>query len=222
MSAQETADVVIRQGRMARDKGDVESLQELVRRAGDEATKTNGFDANLRIALLSAFLVEAAHDRQNDKIAKQAAQDGVAAAERAVKLNAESSEAHRLVGTLLGELIPHVLAGGMRYGPRSTQEIEQAMQLDAQNANAYVARGNAYFFTPKAFGGDKDQAIATWNKAIALAPGSDAAQSAHILLARAYKSLGKPGDARKEIDEALRINPERLFAKLVLGQLAVK
>jgi tetratricopeptide (TPR) repeat protein len=222
VSGQETAAVAIRQGTIARDKGDIDSLRELVRNAGDLATKVNSFDANLRLALLSAFLVEAAHDHHDDKIVKQASQDGVAAAERAVKLNVESSEAHRLVGTLLGELIPHVMAGGMRYGPRSTQEIEKAMQLDPRNANAYVARGNAYFFTPKAFGGDKDKAIDTWNKAIAIAPGSDAAQTAHILLARAYKSLGKPDDATKQIDEALKINPDREFAKLVHGQLAAK
>lgn len=220
--SQETADVVILQGRLARDKGDIESLEALIRGARDEATRTNSFDANLRTALLYACLVEAAHDHQNDKVVKQAAQDGVAAAERAVKLNAESSEAHRLVGELLGELIPHVFAGGMRYGSRSTGEIEKAMQLDPHNPNAYVARGNNYFFTPKAFGGDKEKAIDTWKKAIAIAPTSDAAEGAHIWLARAYQSLGKSENATTEINEALKMNPDRLFAKLVQGQPAAK
>jgi len=63
--------------------------------------RTNSFDANLRTAPLDACLIEAGHDHQNDKVAKQAAQDGLAAAERAVRLNKESSEAHRLVGELL-------------------------------------------------------------------------------------------------------------------------
>jgi len=222
VSAQETADVVVRQARKARDKGDIESLQALIRSARDEATRTNSFDANLRTALLDACLVEAAHDHQNDKVVKQAAQDGVAAAERAVKLNTESSEAHRLVGELLGELIPYVFAGGMRYGSHSTEEIEKAMQLDSHNPNAYVARGNDYFFTPKAFGGDKEKAVDTWKKAIALAPTSDAAETAHIWLARAYQFLGKSENATTEINEALKMNPERLFAKLVQGQPAAK
>jgi tetratricopeptide (TPR) repeat protein len=221
-SGQETADLMLRQARHARDKGDIESLQALIRTARDEAARTNSFEANLGIAVLDACLVEAAHDHQNDKVVKQAAQDGVAAAERAVKLNTESSEAHRLVGELLGELIPHVFAGGMRYGSHSTGEIEKAMQLDSHNPNAYVARGNAYFFTPKTFGGDIEKAVDTWKQAIAIAPTSDAAETAHIRLARAYQSLGKSENARTEIDEALKMNPERLFAKLVQAQPATK
>jgi tetratricopeptide (TPR) repeat protein len=222
VSGQETADEVVRQARQARDKGDIESLQALIRSARDEVTRTNSFDANLRTALLDACLVEAAHDHQNDTVVKQAAQEGVAAAERAVKLNTESSEAHRLVGELLGQLIPHVFAGGMRYGSHSTEEIEKAMQLDSHNPNAFVARGNNYFFTPKTFGGDKEKAVDTWKKAIAIAPTSDAAGTAHVWLARAYQSLGKSENATTEINEALKINPERLFAKLVQGQPAAK
>jgi Tfp pilus assembly protein PilF len=90
------------------------------------------------------------------------------------------------------------------------------------NPNAYVARGNDYFFTPKTFGGDKEKAVDTWKKAIALAPTSDAAETAHIWLARAYQSLGKNESATTEINEALKMNPERLFAKLVQGQPAAK
>jgi tetratricopeptide (TPR) repeat protein len=222
VSVQEATDVVIGQGKLARDSGDIASLQALIGRSRDQARRTNSFDDNLRTALLYACLVEAAHDHQNDKVVKQAAQDGVAAAERAVKLNAESSEAHRLLGQLLGELIPHILAGGMRYGARSTGEIEKSMQLDPQNPNAYVARGNNYFFVPKAFGGDKEKAVDTWKRAVAIAPASDAAETAHIWLARAYQSLGKTENAATEINEALRMNPDRLFAKLVQQRPAAR
>jgi tetratricopeptide (TPR) repeat protein len=215
----ETADVVVGHAWHARDRGDIESLQALVRGARDEAMRTNSFDANLRTAFLDACLIEAGHVHQNDKVVRQAAQDGVAAAERAVRLNTESSEAHRLVGELLGELIPYVFAGGMRYGSRSTEEIEKAIQLDSQNPNAYVARGKNYFFTPKAFGGDKEKAVDMWKKAIAISPNSDAAETAHIWLARAYQSFEKSESATTEIDQARKMNPERLFAKLVQGQL---
>jgi len=222
VSAQEPADLVIRQGRLARDKGDIESLQALIHSADAESTRTNSFDANLRTALLDAYLVEAAHDHQNDIVVKQAAQGGIAAAERAVKLKAESSEAHRLAGELLGELIPHVFAGGMRYGAHSTEEIEKAVRLDPHNPSAYAARGKNYFFRPKTFGGDKEKAIDTWKEAIAIAPTSDAAETAHIWLAKAYQSLGKSENATAEINEALKMNPERLFSKLVQRQLAAK
>ncbi|HVS89715.1 MAG TPA: tetratricopeptide repeat protein [Candidatus Acidoferrum sp.] len=125
-----------------------------------------------------------------------------------------------MVGELLGQLIPHVFVGGMRYGAHSAAEIEKAIQLDPHNPNAYVARGDNYFFTPKAFGGDINKAIETFKKAIATDPTSDAAATAHIWLAKIYQSVGKSDDAASEIHEALRMNPDRLFAKLVQEQSA--
>jgi tetratricopeptide (TPR) repeat protein len=216
--AGKTSDAITVQARQARDKGDIETLQMLIRNVRDEAARSNTFDANLRLALFDAWLCEAAHDHQDDKLVKQAAQDGIAAAERAAKVNPASSEAHRLTGELLGQLIPHVFAGGMRHGAHSTAEIEKAIQLDPQNPNAYVARGNDYFFTPKAFGGDTNKAIEMFKKAIAADPASDAAATAHIWLAKTYQSVGKSDDAASEINEALKMNPDRLFAKLVQQQ----
>jgi Tfp pilus assembly protein PilF len=110
----------------------------------------------------------------------------------------------------------------MRYGARSTAEIEKAMQLDPKNPSAYVARGLDYFFTPKAFGGSQDKAIEMFKKAVATDPASDAAATAHIWLAKIYHSLGKSEEASSEINVALTMNPDRLFAKLVRGQPAPK
>jgi Tfp pilus assembly protein PilF len=110
----------------------------------------------------------------------------------------------------------------MRYGARSTAEIEKAMQLDPQNPNAYVARGLDYNFAPKAFGGNKDKAIEMFKKAVATDPVSDAAATAHIWLSKIYQSLGKSEEASSEINLALKMTPGRLFAKLVQGQPAPK
>lgn len=220
--SQEAPDARTSQARQARDRGDVETLQTIFRSTREEAGRSDNFDNNLRVALYANYLCEAAQDHENSKVVKQATQAGVAAAKRAVQLKAESSEAHRLEGELLGELIPHVFAGGMRYGKQSTEEIEKAIKLDPQNANACVARGIGYFFTPKTFGGDKDKAIEMMKKAIATAPSSDAAETAHIWLARIYQSLGKSDPSAMEIQEALAMNPERLFAKLTQGQARLK
>jgi tetratricopeptide (TPR) repeat protein len=216
----ERAEVVTQQARQARDKGDIETLQRLIRSVREEVTRTNAFDANMQLALFDTWLCEAARDHQDSKVVKEAAQDGVAAAERAVKLNSKSSEAHRLLGELLGELIPHVFAGGMRFGARSTEEIETAIQLDSSNQNAYVARGTAYFFTPKSFGGSQEKAVEMFKKVIATDAASDAAGTAHIWLATIYKSLGQTREALAEINAALAINPDRLFATMVRGQIA--
>jgi hypothetical protein len=56
--------------------------------------------AYLRLALLQDWMCEAAESRQDQKLIKQAAESGVAAAEAAVKLNPTPSEAHQWVGGL--------------------------------------------------------------------------------------------------------------------------
>jgi hypothetical protein len=125
----------------------------VIDQAHSEAQQHGTAEAYERLAQFERWLCEATHGHKDDKLMKQAAEAGVAAAEKAVALNRNSSEAHRIKGDALGELNPHVFAGGMRYGRRSTAELGKAIELDPGNANAYIGRAIAYFFTPAAFGG---------------------------------------------------------------------
>jgi len=205
--------------RHARDVGDVESLQKMIANARDQAAQKKDFANTVQLALLEDWMCEAAHSHNNDTAVKESAQAGVQAAEQAVQLNSNSSEAHQLLGDLLGQLIPHVFGGGMRYGARSTREIETAIQLDPKNANAYVSRGTAYYFTPAMFGGSKEKAVEMFGKAIELDPSSDAAGTAHIWLAQIYDQQGKHEDALREIAEARKLNPDRRFAQFIYEQI---
>ena len=168
------------EARRARDRGDTESLQKIIASARDRAAQSKDFASTVQVALLENWMCEAAHSHNNDTAVKEAAQAGVQAAKQAVQLNSNSSEAHQLLGDLLGQLIPYVFGGGMRYGARSTREIETAIQLDPKNANAYVSRGKAYYFTPAMFGGSKEKAVEMFGKAIELDSSSEAAGTAHI------------------------------------------
>jgi hypothetical protein len=147
-------------GRRARDHADVKTLEALVSAAHTEAAQQNSAAAYEKLAQLDLWLCEVGRDNNNGALIKTAAQDGVDAANKAVALNDKSSEAHRLEGELLGALIPHVFAGGMRFGPLSSKQLDRAIELDPRNANALVARGVNYFYTPPAFGGGHDKAIA--------------------------------------------------------------
>lgn len=209
----------LQQARRARDLADVEALRAAMEKARSEASQKNSSDAYLRLALLENWTCEAAYAHQDNKLVKQAAQAGVAAAREAVKLNRNSSDAHWLLSQLLGLLIPHVFGGGPRYGPESTREADKAIELNPRNAEAYIARAHDYFFTPSMFGGSKPKAVEMLKKAIAIDPASDAAATAHIWLAQAYFSLGQGGTAHEEIEQALRLNPERRFAQYVNQQV---
>lgn len=202
--------------RKARDRADVEALRTAVESVQSQASQAGAFQTYLRTAQLEQWLCEAAHAHQDDKLVKKSAEAGISAAEKAVQLSPDSSEAHRLLGDLLGELIPHVLAGGPRYGPRSTKEAEKAIELDPKNPNAFVARATNYFFAPAAFGGSKEKAIEMLKKAIELDPSSD---TAHIRLAQVYLAQGQREDAVREINVARQLNPERVFTQHVYKQL---
>jgi tetratricopeptide (TPR) repeat protein len=205
--------------RKARDSADVPTLRKAIDAARQQAQQKNTASAYEKLALLNSWLCEAGHGQNDDKLIKQAAENGVEAAKKAAELDPKSSEAHRLKGDLLGELIPHVFAGGMRYGRESTSEIEKAMELDPHNVNAYIARSISYFYTPSAFGGSHERAVEMLRKAISLDTTSD---TAHIWLARVYLEDGKRDDARGEINEAMRLNPQRGFAQSVYKDLTAK
>lgn len=205
--------------RKARDSFNVPALQKAIDAARKQAQQKNTARAYEQLALLDFWLCEAGHGQNDDKLIKQAAGDGVAAAKKATELDPKSSEAHRLQGDLLGELIPHVFAGGMRYGRQSTSEIEKAIELDPNNVNAYIARAVSYFYTPSAFGGSHQKAAEMLKKAINLDAASD---TAHIWLAQVYLGDNKRSDALREINEARQLNPERGFAQYVYKRVTAK
>ncbi|HEY6293346.1 MAG TPA: tetratricopeptide repeat protein [Terriglobia bacterium] len=202
--------------RKARDSGDTEALHKLIDGARRQAEQQKSAASYQMLAQFDLWLCEAGHMHNDNKTVKQAAQGAATAADQAIALDPNSSEAHRLEGQALAELIPHVFAGGPRYGPRSTKEIEKALELDPKNANACVARGINYFLTPKAFGGNHQKAVEMLKKAIELDPRSD---TAHIWLAQVYLADGQPQDALREINEARQLDPNRGFTHRVYQQM---
>jgi Tfp pilus assembly protein PilF len=210
--AQTEANAELLATRKARDTADVPALRKAIDSARMQAQQKNTARAYEQLALLDQWLCEASRGHHDDKLIKQAAENGVEAAKKAAEIDPKSSEAHRLEGALLGELIPHVFGGGMRYGRRSTSEIDKAIELDPRNVNAYIARAIAYFYTPTAFGGSHEKAVEMLKKAVSLDSTSD---TAHIWLAQIYLAHNKQTDALREINNALQLNPERRLAQYV-------
>lgn len=203
----------------ARDRASVKDLQSLVEKTRKEAARTKRFDAYARLALFNLWLCEAIESHDDKALFKQVAEDGVAAAEKAVALNPRSSEAHWLLGDLLSQLIPHVYGGGMRYGQRATKALDRAIELDPRNANAYVSRAISYYYTPESFAGSKTKAFDMLQKAVESDPAAD---TPHIWLALFHLDSGKTDEAVKEIELALKANSDRSFAKFVQTQINEK
>lgn len=207
------------QAREARDRADVASLQTMIREATAAAPAKPTARDYMEVARLNEWLIEAAEDRNDKPAAKQAAQAGVDAARKAVALAPKSSEAHVLLGSLLGQLIAYVPMGGMRYGREATSELDTAIQLDPKNPGTYVSRAIAYFMTPSMFGGSNEKAAEFLHKALSLSPDSDEASSAYVWLAQVESKQGEKSQAARDIQSALKLDPGRIFAQQVEKQV---
>lgn len=144
--------------RKARDSSDVAALRKAIDVARQQAQQKNTACAYEQLALLNSWLCEAGHGTNDDKLIKKAAEDGVEAA----KSNGTGSQVFGGPSPgrrPAGPMIPHVFAGGMRYGQESTSEIDKAIELDPNNVNAYIAWAISYFFTPSAFGGSHEKTV---------------------------------------------------------------
>jgi len=83
--------------RKARDRGDVKALQSEIGKAEKKVADTKSFEDYVRLALLQDWMCEVGESSNDQKLAKAAAEAGVAAAEMAIKLNPNSSQAHQLL-----------------------------------------------------------------------------------------------------------------------------
>jgi tetratricopeptide (TPR) repeat protein len=203
--------------RRARDRADVGELQKEIDKVKKEVAGKNSFEAYLRLALFQSYLCEAIESAGRDeKLFKQAAEEGVAAAEKAVGLNPKSSDAYYLLGDLLNQLIPHVFGGGMKYGTRASDAMDKAIELDPKNVNALVSRAISYYYTPDSFGGSKTKAVEMLKKAAEIDSRDD---SPHVWLAMFYLDANRKQESLAEIELARKINPDRVFMKYVYEQI---
>ncbi|MGH9481916.1 MAG: hypothetical protein ACRD1L_07455 [Terriglobales bacterium] len=204
--------------RHARDQADVAALQAAVKQADAHAAQAKSAAAYIEVAQLDAWLCEAAQGHNQQDVVKQAANAGAEAAQQAITLAPNSSEAYRLRGSLLGQVMSTGgMMAGMRYGSESSSDLDKAIQLDPKSARAYRDRGIAYIYTPAMFGGSYSNAIAELQKAIALEPGLD---SAHDWLAQAYINEKQPAAAMKEAQIAEKLHPGRSLTRHMEQQAA--
>jgi tetratricopeptide (TPR) repeat protein len=204
----------------ARDKQDKSALQSAA--AGlDETARKQPDDAaaQYRLALADSYLAEVLLELGDKGGAEQAAESGIRAAERAVSLQSNSAENHRILGTLCGQAIPANVLLALKYGRCATDSIQKALELNPKSADAYVSRGVGNYYLPPAFGGGPQLAIRDFQKAIQLDPKS---AEAHLWLGIALRKVGRNTEARTEIQRSLELNSNRLWARQQLDKTPPK
>lgn len=107
----------------------------------------------------------------------------------------------------------------VQLGPRSYRLIEEAMKSDPGYSRVWIEKGNAAFYTPSVFGGNKSEAIEHYLKAIDLLERDMPNNhrwlylSTLVALANAYEKTGDLLKAIRTIEKALAFEPEFKWAR---------
>jgi tetratricopeptide (TPR) repeat protein len=202
----------------ARDQQDRAALQKQVDEAAAAATKApSDAEAQYQMALASSFLAEVALEQGDKKLAQQAAERGVKAADQAVALKPQVAEYYRVLGTLCGQVVPANVFAGLSYAKRARDAIDKAVALDPKSSMAYMARGVGNYYIPAALGGGFELATADFRKAIDLdAKNADA----WLWLGMSLRKENKNAEARQAFTKSLELNPKRTWAAQQLEKTA--
>ncbi len=101
----------------------------------------------------------------------------------------------------------------MYLGSKSEKLVNRAIKAEPENANAWVERANARLFTPAMFGGDIDEAVECFEKAIQYYEAQpDYAKNWRYLnalawLGQAQQKAEQPSEAIATYQKALEVEP---------------
>lgn len=134
---------------------------------------------------------------------------------RALESLQPNSETYRLKADLLATMIRSDYRA-KKYRKDMEEAAAMAVELDPQNAKAYVAQAKPFIFAEPNEGGDPAKAIALLSTALELNPDLE---TARCLRGLAYKETGDVEQARADWELALEKNPECAPAKEELAKL---
>jgi tetratricopeptide (TPR) repeat protein len=195
----------------ARDRQDRAALNKTAAELGAIAQRhPKDAAAQYRAALAESFAAEVAVEMRDRGAAKNAAQAGIDAAERAVSLKPDSAEYQRILGTLCGQMISSNSLAAFKYGSCALNAVNKAIELDPQSSMAYLSHGVGNYYLPPGFGGGMEAAIKDFRRSIQLNPKN---AEAWLWLGIALRRANQPNEAHQAIAKSIELDPQRVWAK---------
>jgi tetratricopeptide (TPR) repeat protein len=209
-------DAVPADWRKARDTQDHASLERISNGTQADANQRgNDANAQYRAALAESLRAEVLAEQKDKKGSGAAAESGIRFAEKAVGLNPNNAEFHRLWGALCGQTIPANLLFALRYGHCAMDEVNKAIQLNPKSSMAWVSKGVGNYYLPANFGGGPEQALKDLEKATQLDSGN---ADAWLWQGIVLRKLNRNAEARKAFEKSLALNSARVWAKQQLDK----
>jgi len=195
----------------ARDHQDRAALEKIAAEWRALAEKQpNDAAAQYRFALAESYSAEVAIELHDKAGAKNAAQAGMDAANKAVSIKPDSAEYLRILGTLCGQMISSNSLAGLKYGKCALDSVDKAIELDSKSSMAYLSHGVGNYYLPQAFGGGIELAVKDFRKAIEL---NSKNADAWLWLGVALRRSNQPSEAQKAFERCLELNPARIWAR---------
>ena len=195
----------------ARDRQDKVALEQMISKLQQDTKTKSSAEAEYRLATAYSYAAEVAIEMKDKAKAQQLAEAGIDAAKKAIAVNGNNAEYHRILGQLCGQVIPaNPLFGGLKYGQCARDEVNKAIELDGKSAMAYVSRGVGNYYLPPQFGGGIDLALKDLDKALAL---NANLSEAYLWKGIALRKANRNAEARAALEKALQLDPDRVWTK---------
>lgn len=157
--------------------------------------------------------------QKNDKEAEKYIGKADRLCESILKTSGENATVFAYMGAFLGFRIGMSKFKALSLGPASLEYINKALELDPENMQGHLEKGNASYFTPRAFGGSKEEAISHYKTAIRLMERHQITKNnwlylmALTVLAQAYDKTGQSSLAEATYKKILTTEPEFVYVR---------
>lgn len=131
-----------------------------------------------------------------------------------VSASPDNATVYAYMGSFLGFRIGMNKFKAPVLGPKSLEYIDRSIAMDPDNAQGFLEKGNASYYTPSLFGGSKEDAIRYYNRAIQLLEATGQTKSnwlylnALTILAQAYEKTDRRQEAEAMYSKILRLEPQ--------------
>lgn len=169
-----------------------------------------------KLDLLNYYYGYTAYLIGNDK-SKQAnvyIEKGEKLADELLKEYPENAAANAYKGSFISFKIALNKLKAVTLGPQSMKYINKANKLDSGDVQALADKGNMLFYAPGMFGGNKEEAIQYFEKAIRMIEKNEDTKNNWFylnlltLLAQHYEKLDKKQEAVSVYEKILQIEPD--------------
>ncbi len=180
---------------------------------------SEGFEQYYWLAKVNFVVAELEEARGEKRAAARAFTESGQWAEKALKCNQGSSEAHRLLADSYMRLMNY---NGTIYlmskGPQAMKLLNKAISLDKKNYAAFNSLATYYLNAPAIGGGSVDKGIEALRKALESSDEFDNFLS-YVWLGYAYRLAKKEDEARNYFLKALEIYPRSPWAMGWLNEI---